>query len=415
MQSKNSLFASLLLVTTLFFSCTGENFDETTETESPVDIEKIVISGEQNALFKRNFESSLLGIESNCYRITFPLTIVDSRNEIFEVQDDTKLIELLEFFKTLPDSVFIVDFLYPVTVESLTDQSVLEVEDQETLYELTVGCAPQSGWTYDDFPAYLINLDNSCYELVYPLQLSDPTTGEITNVMNEKEFIDETIEKFVFFTFPLTLSGEKNDITIYSAEELWEALYQCEGINRPFENFSIATSCIQVIYPIRVNVNNVVVNVQSYDQYRNLSLTYSTLDLLYPMTFIVNEEEYLLESSSDFLLAILLCSIPDLDPLSLSSVFFLFADEFEEGHPLPAQCLDIIYPISIFQVEDDGTKTLIEITSEDLLFNHSDSFGQELAYPLRVKLLENNKEAEVNNNEELKELILTCVTYLRGL
>jgi len=283
-----------------------------------------------------------------------------------------------------------------------------------TLY-LTVGCAPESGWSDDEFPAYLINLDNSCYELVYPLELKDASTGELESFVTEAEFIEETIENLYFFSFPLTLRGAEQDVTVNSTDELWEALYLCEGIEKPFESIGSGVECFPVKYPLRISVQNEVITVASEDEFNNIALTYDEYEILFPLTLALDQEEVVVSNDTEFILALFPCFIEDIDPVTTSFFFFSMGADLETESSLELKCFDVSFPISILQTNDDGTMTAVEIISfEDLLLNRPDLFGQEFLYPITVKLIETGEEVILNDLDELIALFLTCIDFLRG-
>jgi len=169
---------ALLIFSMLLTSCGTENIEDSNvipgDTPEPTETEV-------NPILARSGGGANGGLDFDCFEINYPFSFLKADNSELEITSEEDLTDA--FSNT---ELEIVDFVYPLEV-TLENGDVTNVEDGEGLAELFAACVPGGGWDENDFPAYQISDDNSCFTLVYPLDLKD-FDGEIITVENEDEF-----------------------------------------------------------------------------------------------------------------------------------------------------------------------------------------------------------------------------------
>ena len=339
------LFLFLLLTVTVIVSCTKENIvDPNTDpgTHDPT------VKKEQNTLLARsNPNSQTSGLDFDCFYVLYPFDMVDDQGTNYTVGDDD------EFFALISDSsTLIIDFVYPLLTED-EDGNQTSVADANELGELFASCLP-NGWSEVEFPAYLINMDNSCYDLVYPIQLTN-ADGDIVTAADEQEFISYLSEEPYSFVFPFSLSDEDGVVTIVNdIDELFSSLVSCGGITGDttyWNNGVEYLGCYELVFPFSlVLADGTVVEVTNHMEYCDLLLEGMVAGFAYPLTLIdedgnthvVNSEEELTE---------LLHECVDIlgDPGDLMLLYIGSVDSFST-----TSCYSINFPINADEVDENG-------------------------------------------------------------
>ena len=390
----------------LFTSCTKENqiIDETDPVEEidPTHLEDNPLIDNAEA------RSDSEGINLGCFSIEYPFSL-DIDGEEVEINSE----EDFENISTSINEESIVDFVYPlnITFENEENQTI---ENAEQLAEAFAECIPDQGWDVfpdsldqNSFPAYLINTDESCFDLVYPVSLLDLVTGDEVIVNDEDEFIAALAdaESFLFFNFPLTLIGEEGEVLANNGEELWTILISCEydgsgaGIDTTF-NLGGEILCYDVSYPFTVllaNGNEVVVN--NHEEYCALMLEGQVVDFVYPITLINAEgEEVIVNSQEEFAQALEDCGFI----FGGDNLFFISAgDNYINGE---YGCYDINYPITAI-----ANGETIELTNGDELIElTSTSPDSQIVFPVSITLNDTEEVVELNSMQDLFSILEDC-------
>ncbi len=402
MKLFNRIFIPLFALVFMFTACQKDNIDGG-GVITPPDTPEVV---ETNPLVSRTLPVEE-GLDLGCFVITFPFSMVDSSGIEYPINDITDLEDLET------NGTFIVDFVYPLDV-SFPDGEVSSVSNVEELVELFAECLPDGGWEEGDFPAYLINYDNSCYTLQYPLDLTD-TDGETVTVNNEAEFNGAIAEELYFFVFPITLIDEVGEeVVTENNDEIFTALFSCnefdpgDSIIWDWETGFDYIGCYMIEFPLDVILEDgTTVTVNTHEELCELMLTGSLAGYAFPLTLInVEGEEVIVNNEEEFEEAMEECWTISIGGDGLSALFALLIGSSDLDEPGDA-CFTISFPVTLdYENQDDIVLNSIEEMIM-LLENITDPFF-EVVFPITVTLNEDGSEVVLENYEELSELVEEC-------
>lgn len=392
---KNYWFVALALV---FFtmSCQKENILQTgIESETPETREITV-----NPLLGRSV-SSEDGLEMDCFEISYPFSILDEEGVSYSVNSDEEWEALL----TNEEYIF-VDFVYPLNI-TFEDDETAEIADNEALAEAFVSCIPDGGWEEGQFPAYLISLDNSCYEFVYPITVVN-VEGEETVVNNEEEFNGAVATEIQFFVFPITLLDEEGEeVVVNDIDETFETLISCGGWDDEdggdWETGFEYIGCYTVNFPLDVVLTDgTVVTVNDHMEFCDLMLQGQLAGYAFPMTLTDLEgNEFTVASQEELDAALEDC--PEFNGGGDESLILLF--ELLSASETYADCFTLNYPIVILSGEILTTVNSME--EIELVFtSNTPPTGMEL--PASVTMVADGSVVELNSLEEYFVLTEGC-------
>jgi len=390
----------MAFVSFMLASCTKDNqtevqIDPVEETEPTNVIDNPLVD---NIVPRSDSE----GCDLECFIIDYPFSI-SLDGEVSEIDSEE---DLNSVFESITEES-VVDFVYPLNI-TYDDGETAVINNVEELGEAFASCIPDEGWNINidstsenSFPAFLINSEESCYNLVYPLTLTDLVTGENVDVQNEEDFISAmtNTESILFFNFPLTLTGEEGEATANSGEELWDLLLACEyegtggGIDSTF-NPSGEVLCYEIVYPFSVllaNGDEAVIN--NHEEYCAIMLEGQVADFVYPITLINAEGELTVVNSQEELEQAFLDCVFIFE--GGSELFLLLAADnaFNNGYG----CYDINYPISAIV---DGEE--VELNNfEDAMGLVNLSPEAQAVFPVNITL---NTTGEIIQLESIIEL-----------
>ena len=398
---KNILFLAIMAL--MIVSCGKENIDEKDVIVPDTDVENI----ESNPLINRGSSSTGDGLLLDCFTITYPFSFIDIDDVTYEVASDEDL-EIL----SLDESLVIVDFVYPLNVvEENGEES--QVADGEELSELFASCLPAGGWEEGDFPAYLINYDNSCYNLVYPLSL-EKLSGEVVEVENEEDFNATIAEEPAFFVFPIELLHEDGTVVVINnIDEVFEALISCNGFETgdttgwDWESGFEYIGCYHVEFPLDVVLaNGEVVTVNDHMELCDLMLQGEIVSYAYPLTLIDEDGEVVVVNDEDELNELLneCWEGPSGSDLFLELLVLLEGVDENDGG---SGCYDISFPIQVELL--DGTFEDYNSNQElfDLLFSGREDLCC-LVFPFDVTYTSSGDTVTVEDMEDLFQLVTGC-------
>jgi hypothetical protein len=384
-----------LLAMVALTSCNKEEINSTEVDPDPiVPIEKIT-----NGLFKRA-NATVSELELGCATIDYPydLLLLDSTTVTINSE--------LDFFNAFADSTnYPIDFAYPLNV-TLEDGSTLVVNNADELAVVFANCIPDTGWEEDDsigfiFPAWDINFDNSCFQLVYPVTLVTPEGTSVT-AANEAELVSYLSDgNFYSFTFPISLQDQDGNVLVAAdGDELLDLLVSCNpdgggngGGACTFGGFA----CYQFEYPITlVNFDGSTVTANSNDEFTSAILSGNWVGFQYPITLIApDSSEVVVNNDEELDAALLACGSMGgggIDPNFVAGDFI---------------CYNFVFPIQI-TTNINGTITLDDQQAWIDLLN--DGFVEIIGftYPIGLVNAETGEARTVNSDLELGEAVEDC-------
>lgn len=301
---KNNIMRSLKLIKLLSFlfvlslmvvSCSKE----ATSSEEEIPGEFTPIETTSNDLLRRSTTSaSQEGLDLDCVTVLYSFEVVDIEGTTYTIGTEEDFIALFE------DSavVVIVDFVYPLTVAD-EDGVQSDVADAQELAELFANCLP-NGWEDGAFPAYLINAENSCLSLQYPLTVTD-LEGEVQVFEDEDDFVAALSSEVLFFSFPMSLTNLDGETVIAgNIDELLTALFDCNvfvvdstlWIDGGFEFIG----CYQLTFPFDLELaDGTVVTVVDHMQYCDLLISGSVAGFAFPLNLIDEDGEAVVVNSQE--------------------------------------------------------------------------------------------------------------------
>lgn len=412
-------FLGLLVIT----SCQKENIDTTTEKEEPITPTVTTVSPPANALLSRstsNDSAEETGISFDCFTILFPFNLIDNHGNVHEVDSEEAFADL---FETEWDTTqYIVDFEFPLNVMTGDDEEAI-IENNEELAALFAECVPEGGWNETFFPAYLIDDENSCYKIVYPITLQDPFEEVLVTAEEETQLVDLLIEKDLYFHFPFSLTDGEAEIAIENVDQLFDVLFSCnevyqDSLTWDYEEGFEYIYCYQVNFPLDVVVSNgEVKTVNNHQELCDLMLQGELQDYAYPLTLTNPEGEEVVANSEEELETLFqACEGGFIGDGEESDVLLLvlFAQPFTEDST--SVCYTINYPISGTYVDEDGTEQTIVYNSEEEVFNEIDNgndwsnpvINTRLIYPVEVIRSNTGEVVTLDSLEDLFELAEAC-------
>lgn len=330
-------FFFLFLAITMigFSSCKNDEFSEEVQQEEVIEP---TTTTENNSLVAQMSSSnnSTEGLDLGCFTVTFPFVlIVDGIPVEINSEDD---------FENLDEDAEYIDFQYPLNIISLEGETST-IEDAEGLAEAFASCVPDTGWETDNVPAFLITDINSCYDLVYPLNLVDGEGNEY-EVADEEAFIELIVEEpLLFFEFPIELVDEEGETaTAESEEEFFELIFSCveEGEIDPIDTTFTGGGqfgCYDIVFPATIIYNGEEITVADENEFTGYMFGSGISGFVYPLTLMDEEGETLVVNDEEELfLAFFGCFEGEI----LTDLFTLLASS-SVGE---IDCFDLVYPVS---------------------------------------------------------------------
>ncbi len=405
-MKKTGFISFLLLALALVMaSCNKDNIDSNlTKEEAPLPKVKVINDLMSRAVASTNAE----GLELGCFTIEYPFTLKDDQGGLHPVNDDDDFYALFDSTNT---NVVIVDYVYPITLlDSLGAGTVVNNIDE--LAAAFASCTPSGGWENGDFPAYLINGETSCYNLVYPISLKKED-GSLLTINGESEFLAAVAEQVCFFVFPMTLDpvdGSAN-ITVNNIDELFNALISCGGmpcdtvINWE-DNFE-SIACYTIQFPITVSlVNGSTQVVNSGQEFASVLIEGNMADFVYPITLKNENNEVLTAGSAEELNELVSACNTIVDP-NLNEVQILAIGTMDSVGTQP--CYTVLFPVQCIPLSVQGTVVNIQNQSQllEYAFNQNGE-SYKLIFPVKVKKNEDNTEVVFNSLDDIFNLLVNC-------
>lgn len=402
---KSFLFLALVFSIS-FVSCVKDNIDDSDVIEQdPVE----TVNTTTNNLLANIRGSGDEGLALDCITIlyTFEMTLLDG--------EEVSIASEADFWSLFEDSTnVIVDFVYPLDVLD-DDEQEQTVNDAVELGELFIACVPDTGWVENDnlVPAFFF--DETCFQLVFPVELVDEA-GIVYTAENIEEFIDLiSSQDLLFFNWPLNLVDEDGVFYIVeSADSFFELMFSCENYGNPCDSVwngedsiffgAQYLGCYEIVFPVSViDENGDVIEIEDVDQMMSLVFNgFFIVDFVYPFN-IIDEEGVVHTVTDAFHLNELMdeCWGGPNGGGGFEQLLILFSTAVMGDEA----CYSINYPITI----SNGDSLLVDINNDEEmmnLFEHSEYYS--FQYPISVTLLEDQSIYTVNDEEDIAMLIETC-------
>ncbi len=394
------LVLTILAISLVMSSCSDDNDIDIIDIEEPTVPSPTEIN--ENPLLNRNMGNTEQGLNFECFIIQFPFQMRDVDDNIFDINDEDDLLPL--------EDVFIVDFVYPLTVTNDSEEEI-QIEDTEALGEIFASCIPIGGWEDGDFPAYLINEETSCYSIVYPISLQNQR-GETITLSDEEAFNTAISVESHNFVFPFEIENEEEGvILIEDIDALFEALFSCNTFDADTTIFDWEVGfeylgCYLLEFPFEIVLtDSTEISVNNHEEYCEFLFQGNIEDFVYPITLIdengnsieVNSQEELNENLEDCFVNI------DVD---IPSTWIFSSEGSDELSELGIRCYDITYP---FESYDFAEASIVEINDESELIDLAFSdIAYKLVYPVNVTVIFSGENIDIENDDDLIVLISEC-------
>ncbi len=383
-----------LLLTFVFSSCEETSFDvteiEVAPYEPPTEI--------TNTLIRALSAENQTGLELGCLSVQFPFQLLLSDGNSVTINSELAFEELSENATTLT----IVDFVFPVTVLHPAGYNQNLANWEEFTQALTT-CVPDSGWTTLQVPAYVINFDNSCYALVYPVSLVD-VNGDHFSASSASNLVNLTAAEQLFFSFPLTLLDENGTaILIQDAQTLHASLQSC------FHQSTISIeyvspdgssiNCFDLIFPFSINLNTGnTVEIQNGEHFTSYLYGGWFDDFVYPMQLYLNEADSILvvENGQEF------------NALSTSRCeeIQIYVD-FIVLLTAPPSCFEAVFPIDAIR-PNGSIVSIPDLATLAILIQENEAIFYRIAFPIQLVLTESGQTVSVESLEEILDYLEAC-------
>ena len=379
------LFLSLLTMT----SCKKEEL----HTSEIISEEVTPTQEHTNGLIIRSVTNTG-SLDLGCLTIAYPFQMMHLDNTIVDITSEDDFLAAMDDFDNP-----LIDFVYPLDV-TLEDGSITTVNNADELGTLFIDCVPDNGWNDDFpdwfFPAWNISFENSCYQLIYPLNLLTVDSASVT-VNNEDELLSYLSDGNLYsFSFPILLEDQDgNNISADTPDNLFDLLADC-GPGSGSGGCGIGTiGCYEINYPIDLLLQDgSTITVNNDDEFADVFLNEVWVGFDYPISLIDEEGNTFTVNSEDELM----------DALMACDGYGGGPGEFE-GDFL---CYDFVYPFSII---DPSTNSSMTINNSDEWQNYFMTYGpliELIEYPVTLISVETSEETEINTIDEFYNAIEDC-------
>lgn len=397
---------SLVTIYLAFFLVIGcdENSDVITIEEDTVTPSIEIINSLMTRSLSNNDTISSDVYILGCYEIEYPFSFVNVDGTTIQINSETQLEEIF----SSNEANSIIDFVYPINLKSEVLGNI-DVNNIEELTEAFASCFPV--YHTDGLPAYLINFDNSCYELQFPVSLKK-VDNSIVQIADEESFNIAVAQDLHFFNYPLTLKHETGSVIIVQDEnELFETLANCSTVEiiDSLDWGGSVFGCLHLNYPLEVILlSGQTAVVNNENEFTSYLCTGQLGDFKFPLS-LTKEDGTVVVANDDGELSRLIDECFGGGGNGGQDLIILLS-----GTPLDSlsACYNIQFPISATKTSEIGVSSIIEFNSyPDILnevFNGELGNLYTLQYPITVILIVGNETKVINNFEELIQLLSDC-------
>lgn len=382
-QTLKQLSFLLLLLSLVFTSCKKDELLDQSLQPDKVQPKEKNINGMMNRASLRSD-----GLELACLVVKYPFTLVSLEDgKTYSISSES---EFQQFLNDHPLTAF--DFQYPLDITN-SDGNDVTVKDTDELAEQFAACVPDTGWGNDCpdwfFPAWVLNLNDNCYELTYPLTLKGLDSTQVT-VQDEAEFIALLSDgKPYSFTFPLKLKDAQGDvITVDDYDALFNLLSACNNHGGGV----FTTFCYETVYPVSLKLaDGSTATANDEDELQSLLFSGNVTGYAYPLklkddqgnVITVNNDQELIDALED-------CSggtvLPDTD-------FF---------------CYNFEYPIKVTNALNGDVEVIADSNAWRQYFVQNAGAVEINVFPYTLIHAKDGTQVTVNSELDLMQALEDC-------
>lgn len=393
MKLNNIIWLLAISALLSLYSCTkeSESINQIPDTPEDVFINPLV-----DNTSTRDDGSVFLG----CFSIQYPFSM-DIDGTVHEITDA----ESFATVTNLAENATHADFVYPITVE-YEDGNTSTANNAEEFGELFASCIPTVGWsettTENLIPAFLINDGNFCYELQYPVTVTNLNTEQEVN--SESELITMISEQDVlFFTLPISLINNDGDvITLGDPDDFFVYLSECTHNTIIIDGeFGIGQfGCYTIQYPFNaLDQDGNTVSIANDEEHISMIVSGNFDSYAFPLTLLNEDgEETIVNSIEEINEAVEDCPTVGIED-NLSAILVMFSLDMDGPG-----CYHLNYPIQLVIGQDEPSTAN---NKEELLslLESSDQFT--VVLPASVTM-EDGEVRTITNLDEIMALIEEC-------
>ena len=379
---------------TLLSSCGVDEFDTSDIDIEIIEADTVIVN---DIMTKARSNTSASGVQIECVTVLFPLRVIDDKNIIHFINSEN------EFHSLFTDSTFvIVDFVYPLEFADILGFNVV-ANNLWDFASYVAGCYPEDFTPAgNEYPAFVINGENSCFCLDYPLTVKT-LQNKILNIPDEKTFIQKQVAEPLFFVFPLTLKDEFGNKTLVTdGEFLLFLLSTCNDIINPDSSFGSYSyfGCYKFDFPIQIGVSgvNLPVTVANSHDLGNILMQGRFNGFIFPFRLLDPFGQITsIESDEDILNLLLACGQKgDLWMLLFGTSTF----------EIPA-CYDIVFPV---RATDNfgNNKNFTNLGQLTTAIQDSTFSGYFPEYPINIKRNANNETVSLLSIDDIYSELENC-------
>ena len=241
--------------------------------------------------------------------------------------------------------------------------------------------------------------ENYPWEIGFPINLTDPETGENVTAANEEELIIYLLECEGFD------DGEWDD-----EDGPWDDENPCDSIDFGFGTFG----CYELLFPIGfVLEDGTVVTADNEDELGDIFFSSAPVDFSYPISLEDEDGETVTANDEEELFA-LLEECEGFDgggnggggEWDESVVYPLTFISVDNGDPNIPTCYSYVYPVTVINEEGETTTA----NTDEEMFNaiFIQDGGVDFVYPVSVTDNETGETLTANDEEEVIALLEAC-------
>ena len=280
-------------------------------------------------------------------------------------------------------------------------------KDGEYLLKPVLKFKGPKGGGGDDHVEDLIEDLEECYSLVFPISLIDEASNTIS-INDKEELIDVLLEgNIVDVVYPFSvINTSEENIVVNSKEDVKALEEECEEDEEDeeddeeneeiLEDLEEVLECYEVSFPVNFyDQDSMMVSVSTMEELEEI-IDEESLALVFPIELIDDQNSFSVNTAEELHALADECEEDDEDDDD--------EEEFEELIDDISDCYDIVFPISIVDMDN----TMYSITSEDELEDIiEDEKNLMLVYPFQLEDDE-GEILDVNNEAQLLELLEDC-------
>jgi len=387
----------LFILSIWMTSCGVEEFDDINTVTETFEPDTVYVN---NILTKARSTTSSPSVAIECITVPYPFQMVDAAGNLFDVNSS------VDFTLLVTDSsASIVDFAYPLTIVDNIGIEVI-VQDLWDFATHSAGCFPDSLSTGSNmFPAYVINFQNSCYSLKYPLNVQN-AKGDIYAIADERSFIQKHAAEPLYFIFPLNLIDIQNQtFEAYDAFSLAQLLMACNGsewVDTTFvqiDQFAYY-ACYEYVFPLNILVlgQTAPISIPDVTTLSNVFMQGRFIDFAFPLTLkTLNGEPVIAYNQNE------LDDLADQCPQSGDFFILLLKTQIYNQNP----CYDLVFPITVSKF--NGPNFTLQSYPEISTLIQDTSFAElNTNYPVSIVLKDNNQTKVLQSLDDLINVFTIC-------